>query len=85
MGVRLALMHLAKQIGARQRYLGIDGVMGTLRGHPILFLSREKIRKNKIFKNNKLKTGPLFRKTSPSESVHGFLFDFDESLAHDEL
>jgi len=56
--------------------------MGTLRGHPVLFLSREKIRKNKIFKNNKLKTGPLFRKTSPSESVHGFLFNFDESLSN---
>ena len=50
-----------------------------------MFLSREKVRKNKIFKNNKLKTGPLFRKTSPSESVHGFLFNFDESLANDEL
>jgi hypothetical protein len=54
-------------------------------GHPILFLSREKVRKNKIFKNNELKTGPLFRNTSPSESVHGILFGFDESLANNEL
>ena len=54
-------------------------------GHPILFLSREKVRKNKIFKNNELKTGPLFRNTPPSESVRGFLFGFDESLANDEL
>jgi hypothetical protein len=54
-------------------------------GHPILFLSREKVRKNKIFKNNELKTGPLFRNTSPSESVHGFLFGFEESLANNEL
>jgi hypothetical protein len=54
-------------------------------GHPILILSREKVRKNKIFKNNELKTGPLFRNTPPSESVHGFLFGFDESLANDEL
>jgi hypothetical protein len=57
----------------------------ALSGHPILFLSREKVRKNKIFKNNELKTGPLFRNTSPSESVHGFLFGFDESLANNEL
>jgi hypothetical protein len=54
-------------------------------GNPILFLSREKVRKNKIFKNNDLKTGALFRNTSSSESVHGFLFGFDESLAHNEL
>ncbi len=54
-------------------------------GHPILFLSREKVRENKIFKNNDLKTGPLFRNSSPSESVHGFLFGSDESLANDEL
>jgi hypothetical protein len=57
----------------------------VIEGHPILFLSREKVRKNKIFKNNELKTGPLFRNTSPSESVDGFLFGFDESLAHNEL
>ena len=42
-------------------------------GHPILFLSREKVRKNKIFKNNELKPGPLFVNTPPSESVDGFL------------
>jgi hypothetical protein len=54
-------------------------------GHPILFLSREKVRKNKIFKNNELKTSPLFGNTPPSESVHGFLFGFDESLANNEL
>jgi hypothetical protein len=54
-------------------------------GHPILFLSREKVRNNKIFKNNELKTGPLFGNTSPSESVHGFLFNFDESLANQNL
>jgi hypothetical protein len=51
----------------------------------MLFLSREKSKKNKIFKNNELKTGPLFGNTSPSESVHGFLFGFDESLVLDEL
>jgi hypothetical protein len=51
----------------------------------MLLLSREKVRKNKIFKNNKLKTNPLFGNTSPSESVHGFLLGFDESLANDEL
>jgi hypothetical protein len=54
-----------------------------LLGHPILFLSREKVRKNKIFNNNDLKTNPLFGNTSPSESVHGFFFGFDESLAND--
>jgi len=54
-------------------------------GHPILFLSREKVRENKIFKNNELKTGPLFRNTSPSDSVHGFVFDFDEFLTNNEL
>jgi hypothetical protein len=40
-----------------------------------LFLSREKVRKNKIFKNNELKTDPFFRETSPSDSVHGFAFN----------
>jgi len=50
-----------------------------------LFLSREKIRKKKIFKNNELKTSPLFGNTPPSESVGGFLFGFGESLANDEL
>jgi hypothetical protein len=54
-------------------------------GHPIFLLSREKVRKNKIFKNNELETGPLFRDTSPSESVDGFLLGCDESLANNEL
>jgi hypothetical protein len=36
-------------------------------------LSREKVRKNKIFKNNEFKTGSLLRNTSPSESFYGFL------------
>jgi hypothetical protein len=54
-------------------------------GHPILFLSREKVRENKIFKNNELGKGSLFRNTSPSESVYGFLFGSDESLANNEL
>jgi len=40
-------------------------------GRSILFLSREKVRKNKIFKNNELKIDPLFGNTSPSDSVHG--------------
>jgi hypothetical protein len=57
----------------------------ALSGHPILFLSRRKSKKNKIFKNNELKTGPLFRNTSGAESVHRFLFGFDESLATNEL
>jgi hypothetical protein len=56
-----------------------------LQGHPIFFLSREKVRKNKIFKNSELETGPLFSNTSPSESVNGFLFGFDGSLANNEL
>src|SRR4030067_2669867 len=43
------------------------------RGHPILFLSREKVRKNKIVENNELKMGPFFRNTPPFESAHGFL------------
>jgi hypothetical protein len=55
------------------------------RGHPILFLSREKVRKNKIFKNNELKTSPFFRNTPPSESAHGLPLDFDESLTYNEL
>ena len=46
---------------------------GLQSGHPILFLSREKVRKNKIFKNNELKPGPLFVNTPPSESFDGFL------------
>ena len=54
-------------------------------GHPIFFLSREKARKNKIFKNNELKIDPLFGNTPPSDSVHGFVFDFDEFLANNEL
>ena len=54
-------------------------------GHPIFFLSREKVRENKILKNNKLKTGPIFRNTPPFESVYGFLLGFDESLANNEL
>jgi len=55
------------------------------RGHPIFFLSREKVRKNKIFKNNELEKGPIVLNTSPSESVQGFLLGFDESLAKNEL
>ena len=51
---------------------GIDPTLKQ-RGHPILFLSREKVRKNKIFENNELKMGPLFRNTPPFESAHGFL------------
>ena len=54
-------------------------------GHPIFFLSREKARNNKIFKNNELKIDPLFGNTSPPDSVHGFFFDFDEFLANNEL
>jgi len=54
-------------------------------GHPIFFLSREKSKKNKIFKNNELKIDPLFRNTSPSNSVHGSVFKFGESLANGEL
>jgi len=46
-------------------------IVGPVGGHPILFLSREKVRKNKIFKNNELKTSPLFWNTSTSESTHG--------------
>ena len=49
------------------------------------FCQDKKVKKNKIFKNNELKTGPLFRNTSPSDSVHGFVFDFDEFLANNEL
>jgi hypothetical protein len=45
------------------------------------FCQEKKVRKNKIFKNNELKIDPLFGNTSPSDSVHGFVFDFDESLA----
>jgi hypothetical protein len=59
--------------------------MEVIEGHPIFFLSREKVRKNKIFKNNELKIDPLFGNTSPSDSVHGFVFDFDDSLANNEL
>ena len=59
--------------------------MSGIEGHPILFLSREKVRKNKIFKNNELEKGSLFRNTSPYESVYGFLFGFDEFLTNDEL
>jgi len=59
--------------------------MEVIEGRPIFFLSREKVKKNKIFKNNELKIDPLFGNTSPSDSVHGFVFDFDEFLANDEL
>jgi hypothetical protein len=55
--------------------------MGRDRGTSYIVFVKRKSKKNKIFKNNELKTGPLFRNTSPSESVHGFLFGFDESLA----
>jgi hypothetical protein len=41
-------------------------------GHPILFLSREKVRKNKTFKNNNFKIVPISENTSPFESVLGF-------------
>jgi len=54
-------------------------------GHPILFLSRRKSKKNKIFKNNELKTRPFFTNTPASESAPGLPLDFDESLAHNEL
>ena len=74
----------AAQMEALRPYEGVASRQAP-GGHPILLLSREKVRKNKMFKNNELKTGPLFRNTSPSESVHGFLFGFDESLAHNEL
>jgi len=41
-------------------------------GHPILFLSREKM-KNFIFcKNNRLQNRPDFENTSPNESHYGF-------------
>ena len=49
------------------------------------FCQEKKVRKNKIFKNNELKIDPLFGNTSPSDSVHGFVFDFDEFLANNEL
>ena len=49
------------------------------------FCQEKKVRKNKIFKNNELKIDPLFRNTSPSDSVHRVVFDFDESLALNEL
>jgi hypothetical protein len=49
------------------------------------FCQEKKVRKNKIFKNNELKIDPLFGNTSPSDSVHGFVFDFDESLTNNEL
>jgi len=48
------------------------------------FCQEKKVRKNKIFKNNELKIDPLFGNTSPSDSVHGFVFDFDEFLANNE-
>ena len=55
-------------------------------GHPILFLSREKVRKNKPFKNNRFKMIAYPANTSPFKSLRGlFNFCFDESLANDEL
>ncbi len=51
-----------------------------------MFLSREKVIKNKIFINNELEIAPAAENTSPFESLQGlFDFGFDESLAHDEL
>jgi hypothetical protein len=60
--------------------------LGTAVGD-ILYCScqEKKVRKNKIFKNSELKIDPLFRNTSPSNSVHGFVFNFDDSLASNEL
>jgi len=56
------------------------------RGHPILFLSREKVRKNKTFKNNRFKMTAYRGNTSPFKSLRGLSnFCFDESLAHNEL
>jgi hypothetical protein len=49
------------------------------------FCQEKKARNNKIFKNNELKIDPLFGNTSPTDSVHGFFFDFDEFLANNEL
>jgi len=43
-------------------------------------LSREKVRKSKIFKNNELKPDPLFVNTPPSESVDGFLVVSDRHV-----
>jgi hypothetical protein len=57
-----------------------------LGGHPILFLSGEKVRKNKSFKNNRFQIAAYPDNTSPLKSLRGlFNLCFDDSLALDEL